>query len=590
MKKYFKYAKNYQKEILVVLAVSVILLAKLFITSEIALKDEAQYISTALRFVQGDIMLIHEWSVVQTSSFLLMPFWWIWNLFSPGSTEGVMLYFRIIYLLFKLIVFLYSLYLTKDSEFKKYAFYSGLIFYCFSPQNIDALSYNTIGLAMIYLVILLILRDKGKKTDYIWCGILFSMAVFVQPYNLFLYMGYFLLVIIIAILKKFNKKLFSEDTDEDNMLSSYFTIKGFLWFTLGPVILVLLMLLYFGVSIKLNGLSFNELLTGLQNTLNEPDHVSDISFIATVKQKFVHNIDTIIKEYKFVTIINSIWIVVLIVGRFLKKNFSIGTLVVLSLSCIWIGINEKSFPMNLMFIVFLWFTIEELLLIKKVSVNYYICMVLAFAYSLCVTLGTNTGTISASAAMAELAFMDIIMWSFVKDDYLINRLAKNDEKIIKVAETGLMGIIIMVVLSLHSLICWTDIWITNDYSEYIEKGPLKGTYTKASVKENYDNVLSDMDEIKCSSDDILLCTRTVPVAYLYTKAEVGVMAVYFFNMNYEWLQDYYELNPDKKPTVVYYPEITKKEKQKDFFAEIEKYYDVIYPGKRVVARKICEEN
>ena len=227
---------------------------------------------------------------------------------------------------------------------------------------------------------------------------------------------------------------------------------------------------------------------------------------------------------------------------------------------------------------------------KKISINYYICMLLAFAYSLCVTLGTNTGTISASAAMAELAFMDIIMWSFVKDDYLIKRLAKNGEKIIKVAETGLMGIIIAIVISLHGLICWTDIWITNDYSEYIEKGPLKGTYTKASVKENYDNVLSDMDEIKCSSDDILLCTRTVPVAYLYTKAEVGVMAVYFFNMNYEWLQDYYELNPDKKPTVVYYPEITKKEKQKDFFAEIEKYYDVIYPGKRVVARKICEEN
>ena len=575
--KNIKNIKIIKKENIVYLSVfivaTVLLICKIFISSEITLKDESQYITTAFRYVKGDVMLIHEWSVVQTSSFLLIPFWWIWNLFSAGSTEGIIIYFRFIYLLFKIGVFIYSLFLTKGKEYRKYVFWAGMVFYCFSPQNIDALSYNTIGLGMIYLIMLYILVDSQKKRDYMICGGLFAIAVFVQPYNLLLYLGYFITVILIEAFNLYRIK----NNKESLEVSSFFSLKGFLWFSISPALMVLLMVIYFGMSASLG-----DVIVGLKNTLNEPDHVSDSGLIGSFRAKLVHNVDTFFKDYLIINIVNIIWLGVLIVGRMKKKFFSIGTIYLLLLSCISVAIIEKSFPMNILFFVFFWFSLQELVLIRNMKTDYYICMIISLGYSLCVMMGTNTGVISASAAMAAIAFIDIIIWAFVSEDSFIKNINDSEHKMLKTDAPLLL--LTVLVLMLRMIYAWTDICTPSLYNAYLDRGPLKGTYTKKEVKDHYDDILSDMDKLECREDDILLCGCTTPVAYLYTKADAGVMAVYFFNMNYEWLDLYYDFNPEKMPSVIYYEKANKRDRNSDFIKGLSEDYEILECDKKILAR------
>lgn len=65
-------------------------------------------------------------------------------------------------------------------------------------------------------------------------------------------------------------------------------------------------------------------------------------------------------------------------------------------------------------------------------------------------------------------------------------------------------------------------------------------------------IMSDLDAVYYTEDDILLCGRNAPLAYLYSGMNCGTMSTYLTEMDYERLKEYYTLHPDKFPTVVYY--------------------------------------
>lgn len=553
--------------IMIVIISSILLVLKLFITTENSFADETQYITTAYRFFKGDIMLVQEWSVVQTSSLLLVPFWWIWDLISGGSNDGVILYFRVMYLLFKLFVLLYSLYLTKDKPYKHQVYLAGLIYYFFTPQNIEAISYNTLGLGMIYLVIVMILVDRGKIIDYILCGLAFTVAAFVHPYNVLLYPAYFFVVLGFWVYEKKKQKRCE--------MSSFFKFKGFFWFSLSPLICVSLVIIYFFSQATLH-----EVMIGLKNTLTEPDHVYKEPFLKGCVHKILHNIDTFAKDYIFVTLVNGMWCVMLLFGRLKKRYFVKSTLAVLVFSFMYIMIAEKSFPMNIVFYAFFWFSFEEMILFRNCKIDYLLCILIAFGYSIAVSIGTNTGVISAGSAMASIGLISVVLWEFVYEN---NESEINNRN--RIFDVTMFGIIIICTLIMRVALVWTEHYSPTVYSARIERGPMKGTWTKEYVRNSYYRDLDAMDLVGCNENDILLCGRVTPAAYLYSRADIGVNAVYFFHMNYEWLDAYYELNPTKVANVIYYSEVDENDLNSKFLQDVTRDYTVYDLPDGFLARK-----
>ena len=65
--------------------------------------DETFYLSIPFRLVQGDALLVEEWNLSQLSALLLYPIMKVY-LFLFKSTDGIVLSFRIIYVIFQILV------------------------------------------------------------------------------------------------------------------------------------------------------------------------------------------------------------------------------------------------------------------------------------------------------------------------------------------------------------------------------------------------------------------------------------------------------------------------------------------------------
>lgn len=529
-----KVKNNNREEILygvIFLMVNIVLVFKCCFAGNISLYDETFYIATAQRFLNGDILLVNDWHPAQMASVPLIPFLYIWRVINGNNSDGMLLYFRLIYLAIKGLVVLYTLHVTKKCKYHGLAFVASLLLYCSSPLCVDVLSYNTMGFIAIFVLILNIIIDKKTVGNYILEGLLFTLIVFIQPYNLFLYITYVGIVIVIEIIRKMLRK-----KGKEIEVSSFFSLRGLLIVsvTAGMIAIIFCIYLLFSADIK-------DIIINIQYILNEPDHVKTESFITILKQGIVHDIDTFLKSYPIVTIINLLWIVVLIIGRKLKKNLSIPTLFILILSLIYVAVVEKGYPMNYMYMAFIWFSFEVIILAKKVPVTLYALLAMTFVYTFGYAMGSNMNILSSSAEMVAIAFIDIMMWEYVDCE------SKSIENI----HYALFGVVIIIALVVHFMWISSEKFNPSQYNLKLEKGPLKGLYVTENLADTYNGVINDMDFLHVTHEDILMCGETMPYAYLYTNAKVGIQELFFFSFHSDRLMNYYELNPDKIPTVMY---------------------------------------
>ena len=101
-------------------------------------------------------------------------------------------------------------------------------------------------------------------------------------------------------------------------------------------------------------------------------------------------------------------------------------------------------------------------------------------------------------------------------------------------------------------------------------------------------MMSDLDRISYTKDDILFCGRNTPLAYLYSGMGCGTMSIYLLDTDYERMEQYYTLHPDKFPTVVYYYPVgsypvTERDRNSAFFRYIEANYEVLEVEGRILA-------
>lgn len=510
---------------------TILFVLKSLISSEISLADEAYYIQTAFRFYQGDAMLVDDWGAPQLMGFLLLPFVYLY-MSIVKSTEGIILYFRILYLIYKCFVLAFCY-----NKLRKYDLFGiiGLsIYYFFTPFNIDSLNYNTIPIGMILMIGAVILSDKRKPFDYYLCGIFLAVSVLAQPFCILIYLAG-----AIATLWKIR-------IGNDN--NKWKPLKDYTYISAGAFTILIIFLIYI-----FQKTSLKDIVQNLPYILGgEGRNVSSFIGIAKLIYKPIKSwYYGVFYDYPLVAIVNTVFLFFLLYLKYYKKTYTnyliYGAMFVLTLSCLLIIMLGGAFLENIFFVPFIWFFIEELFLIEKNKEVFYSIFIISILYMISVSFATITGIVTISAAICPIVVFSITLLP----DFLQ----------VKTQNTKKKGISFLLICSMVLSICvlimrifyvWTGSLLTNDYSYYLEKGPLKGTYVDEDIYIIYSDMLYDLDSIPNTSEEILFCGMNYALPYLYNNMTCGTLCSSFLELDYGLLEQYYALHPDKFPTVVYY--------------------------------------
>ena len=192
--------------------------------------DEAFYIAVPYRMLQGDALLIHEWNMAQMGMFLLKPLLRVY-LALMGTTEGILLNFRYIYVFFHSLVALYVYFRLRKINFMAAAAVA-LFYMAYCYGNIMALSYNTIGIGLMLMTCVSLAVCKGKAAEMFAIGLLFAGAVLCCPFLLIAYVIYCLAVLYFRIMHRLPKHV-----------EGAFAVKSWLCFSAGCAALAVVFVL-----------------------------------------------------------------------------------------------------------------------------------------------------------------------------------------------------------------------------------------------------------------------------------------------------------------------------------------------------------
>ncbi len=167
--------------------------------------DEAFYSSIVFRLMNGDGLFTDEWHLSQLSSVLLyIPVRLFYTL--TGSFAGLMLFLRRIFCLMQLTGAVCIYKVLKKTGAPSIIFAAG--FMIISVIGIRSLSYNTMGLFLIVMLILTAysLLEKPSYPKMLLSGALIAMFILCQPVAVILYAVYFVSFLVIFISFRTKKK------------------------------------------------------------------------------------------------------------------------------------------------------------------------------------------------------------------------------------------------------------------------------------------------------------------------------------------------------------------------------------------------
>lgn len=232
--------------------------------------DEGYYAALSYRFALGDKLFVDSWDIHQTSSILISPIIWCYMKLT-GSSGGIILFLRIMFLVVKFTVSVYIYNSIKKVVNKLSGFVTAMIFLLFTPFNIGTLSYNNLSLMLnicctMSIINLMSSRNEKEKLIYPFAtGILLSLCIISYPTYLVCLPLYFILILYIGIVSKDTNKT------KVKVLTSFF---------LGLSIVVLM----FGIYV-IAKVGIRPLLDNITQLFGEEDHVKS-SLIMQIKTFF----------------------------------------------------------------------------------------------------------------------------------------------------------------------------------------------------------------------------------------------------------------------------------------------------------------
>jgi len=480
--------------------------------------DEALYLLVPMRFINGDIPLIHEWHPTQICYIWLQP---VVALFLKinGGTEGIFLAFRYIFTavwgLFSLFVFAR---LRKISPIG--ALLASLMIFIYVPFGEMALYYNTIGIiTLLSSSVIVLTAQKWKPFQYMAAGALYAVAVTCCP---FLALAFPVLIIIAIICKE----------------------KLFLFFTGGILVIFAVFCIY-----CLSKASLSDIIHSIPYLAGDREH----PFSLTDK----------IATY-FLSILTSSYLtpvfLALLLGpialalcrkdsRTHKIGFVITVALTIAMQVIYLvkGSFFNTFMFAPMFIaVYCFITSKD----KDIRRLFFMVWLPGLFYTVCLHMSSNLdfGAISSAASIPSVASV-IIAVIYIREEFSTGDLRK--------ISIAVFAALIAFQLSVETYMRITYIFSENTLSnmtDTADKGAMKGLISTGNRIFYYEVMLYELKPlIESDADKVLIMS---PESWMYLEVDKAIGSYTCWSpliddYTVDLLEEYYGMYPDMKPDMIY---------------------------------------
>ena len=169
--------------------------------------DESFYISTADRFYRGVVPLVGEWYRTQMSSLIMVPFYAAFIKIT-GGINGVVLYFRLLYLLLSTCAAIMLFRVLRKDHPDHIALISASFTMCYAHLNNATFSYYMLSYVFLLIALILIYdhKNSGSKGRLVSAGLMIALSVFCMPFFAAGYFAVMAVVIAAVIAGKVSKK------------------------------------------------------------------------------------------------------------------------------------------------------------------------------------------------------------------------------------------------------------------------------------------------------------------------------------------------------------------------------------------------
>ena len=509
--------------------------------------DEAFYLTVPQRFNMGDALIKDEWHLSQLSGFLLMPFVWLFTTIT-GSTEGIILAARVLYIIFHATVSI-----VIYSRIRKYGYvsvFASVLYFIYTPYDIMAMSYNTMGLDFVTLAgVIMGTASYKKKLPLIVSGVAFAAAVLCCPYLAVAYILYGICVLIHTFIKNKETKFI--------LKSELFAGKTFLFFSIGIFALAAVFLVF-----ALTRVSIKEIFNYLPYLMTDPEH-PQIALGARFGMYFksIYNCHS---HFKIALFSYLVMIVVMIIDRKRKSHRSIYLIattaivifcyVLLLPQLTYSTYNAIMFPL-----IFIGIT-SYILCENKPKPLFASLFVLGIIYSFAICFSSNQYfyVISMVITASNIASY-VFLAQFLRE---MKTTQDNIEYAVWVKRGSFLFVAFMIFLqgafqiTVKSEHCFWESGNTSNLTAQIKNGPAKGIYTNVNNCNTYEQIYSDLQYYKNKQEDKILFLTSKTWCYLAVDFPYGTLSAWISGekpSSVERLKTYYRVNHEEIPKYIYIP-------------------------------------
>lgn len=505
--------------------------------------DESFYLTVPYRLTMGDSLLAQEWHLSQLAGFLLYPimqlFMWI-----VGTTEGIILNFRYIYIVAQCLFTIY-IYIRLRRKSHVAGIVCGLVFLLYTPFNIMALSYNSMGIMFFVIsTVTMVTIQKRNFINMIIAGLSFACSVLCCPYLIFVYLIYAIAAVFYMVLHKNDKKI-SALLDKN-----IYGARGFLGFTCGAAILAVAF-----AGFVLSRASVSDILASLPIMFNDPEHVS-VPF-TSVLNSYITAVSNISNTATPVLVCSAILAIIILIDKNRVNRRGLYMIGALILTIVYTVpfvttnryVNFLMMPINILgFFAFL-------LCQKKHNSIFQTMWIAGFLYGFCVHYSSNQRfyVISSVATISALASIFFIV-------SLAREMNNSSDKFQYFSRAVAMAMCLTFFFQIayqinfrYQYVFWDN--SPNLLNQKIDFGPEKGIKTTVNLSGYYKAVMKDTEKIRNQTGGPVLYFSMDTWLYMADSKEMGAYSAWLSFLNSQNsannLLDYYKLYPEKTPKYIY---------------------------------------
>ncbi|MBQ6165092.1 MAG: hypothetical protein IJK23_11510 [Clostridia bacterium] len=569
--------------------------------------DEAFYTTISKRVLDGDRLLIHEWEPSQLSSvFLLLPHFLFVSV--TGSTDGLILFMRLLFVGTALIAFWYFYLKLRGRGKRVWGLLAAILFCSDFFGGIMTLNYYTMAIyaTAVFCMIVFLPRDPPPRRKLFFAGVLFACAVLNTPGFALTYFAYSALVLIRSIRQKRGISTFEKYG---------FVINGrsWRWISAGIVFTAAMFMIGLFAFVRPGDLmrELPELLTNSEYPMTLIGNAENLKKAAEVFSVFHIGLIVLLAVPAAVLILR---LTCRQPGETLRRVMFFSVLSAALFCAVAALINgfESTFPY--IDLPVLLASLDLCLLCGHKSRKMFCFWIMAAAcaveadYFSAVTLGDNgklaffplfffacmnivemfparrRKKLPEVGPSEELRTEDLQTEDIQPDDARTDDIQPDDRQIcdpctdeaVETRKKRNAKNIRMRFIAVAALIAFTaakfayfPVVSLGNYVGFmyryqaqkesvaivtITDGPLRGIRTVNGLRNAYDGFLEEMDLIQIGKPNALYIAGMYPVFYLYVDCSVGVYSTYYIESDARTRTvRYWTLHPEKRPDTIYVP-------------------------------------